>query len=68
MGVKDLLKNFQWKHYFIACVLVSVFAFFVHIKDNSPPNFEIFIMWLPVTWLLVFVMGFSISLFLGGND
>ncbi len=65
---KKLFKNFQWKYYLGSCIIVSIFAFFVHVKDNSPPNFEVFIMWLPATWLLVFGMGFAFTLFIGGDD
>ncbi len=68
MRVKKLFKNFQWKAYFISSLIVSFCAFVIHFKDYPTPSINLFLMWLPVVWLMVFIMGFSFTLFFGGND
>jgi len=48
----------------VSCVVVSLLGFFVHLANN-PVNFESFFTWLPVSWLMVGVLGISFKLFLG---
>ena len=49
----------------VSCVVVSLLGFFVHIKMIHPVNFESFFTWLPVSWLMVGVLGISFKYFLG---
>jgi len=61
------LKNFQWKTYFIASLIVSIGALIIHFKDYLNPSINLFFMWLPVVWVMVFVMAFLFTLLLGGE-
>ena len=68
MGDNEMIKEFiseEKTALLVSCVVVSLLGFFVHIKMNSPVNFESFFTFLPVSWLMVFVLGFSFKLFLG---
>ena len=49
----------------VSCVVVSLAGFLIHLANNNPLNFEKFFTFLPVSWLMVFVLGFSFKLFLG---
>jgi len=57
-----------WREYLIACIFVSIGAFIIHIKHNSPPNFSAFFLWLPVTWVLTLTFAFGFILFLSKNN
>jgi len=48
-----------WTEYLIACVIISIGALVIHLKDNSPPNFSAFFLWLPVTWVLTLTFAFG---------
>lgn len=63
-----IVKDFQWKHFLVSCIIVSIGAFFIHSRYNSPINFQAFFSWLPVSWLLVFVMAVGFTFFIGGED
>lgn len=49
-----------WFMYGLTCLLVSIVALIIHVRTYSPPNWEEFLLWLPITWflVLVFAMGF----------
>ena len=49
----------------VSCVVVSLAGFLIHLANNNPLNFERFFTFLPVSWMMVFVFGFSFKLFLG---
>ena len=66
--MKNPLRNFQWKYYLISSIIVSISAFFIHIKDYSPPEFDKFFMWLPAVWLMVFCMAFLFGILIGEDD
>lgn len=57
--------SIQWGYYLIACLIVSVGAFFIHSGKYSPPNFNLFFMWLPAVWLMIYIMAFLFGLFIG---
>ena len=68
MGGNEMIKQFiseEKTALLVSCVVVSLLGFFVHIKMNHPVNFESFFTWLPVSWLMVGVLGISFKLFLG---
>ena len=62
------LKNFQWKTYFISSLIVSLGALIIHFKDYPNPSINLFLMWLPMVWVMIFVMAFSFTLFLRGEE
>lgn len=66
--IKELIKDFQWKRYVAASVIVSIFALIIHVKYNSPPQFEVFFMWLPLVWLMVFLLAVFFMIFLEGKN
>lgn len=51
-----LKERYPWKECFIAIVIVTIGAFFIHIKFNTPPNFNLFFISLPFVWLLVILL------------
>jgi len=57
--------NEFWKQYLIVCLIVTAGAIFTHVRTNHPPNWEGFIMWLPLTWISVLflacIFGFIIN-------
>ena len=58
-------KKTKWKNYVIASIIVSIGAFIIHIKDHTPPQLDQFFLWLPVSWLMVFIFMMGFKLFLG---
>ena len=62
--IKEFIVE-EKKPLMVSCVVISVLGFFVHLIKVHPINFESFFTWLPVSWLMVFVLGFSFKLFLG---
>jgi uncharacterized protein (DUF983 family) len=69
--MKILGLNFDktfWKQYLIAGIIVSMGAFFIHVKDYSPPNFNSFFMWLPSVWILLFALCFIFGLVIGVKE
>ena len=62
------MKTFQWKAFFISCVIISIGAYFIHIKDYDPVQLSAFFMFLPVVWIGTFARAFGLHLFLGGSE
>lgn len=52
--IKTLKERYPWKNYLITLVVVSLGAFLIHLKNYRPPQIGRFILWLPVSWLVVF--------------
>ena len=57
----QLDKGF-WIQYLIACAIVSVGAFVIHLKQYTPIQLGRFFMWLPITWFAVLVMCFIVGI------
>jgi len=49
----------------VSCVIISVLGFFLHLIQTGSMDLEHFFTWLPVSWLMVGVLGFSFKFFLG---
>jgi len=60
------LKNFQWKTYFIASLIVSIGALIIHFKDYLNPSINLFYV-VTCCWVIGFVMVFY-YLLLGGEN
>ena len=58
-------NKIEWRNYVIALIIVSIGAFIIHIKDNTPPQLNQFFLWLPVVWVIVFIFMMGFKLFLG---
>lgn len=50
----------------ISLIIVSLGSFIIYIKDN-PFKIDEFILWLPVSWLLVLCLMFGFKIFLSNN-
>ena len=48
-----------------SCIVVSLLGFFIHMTQNNKIDLNKFFIWLPISWLMVFILGFSFKLFLG---
>jgi len=62
--MKRFLKEFPWKQYGISLVIVSLGALMIHAQQNKPVMLDQFFMWLPISWLGVFIMASGFILFL----
>ena len=63
---KSIKENFN--RFYISLIIISIGAFFIHIKFNSPPNFEMFFTYLPLSWLLTFFLMCGFIIFLGDKE
>jgi len=66
--MKNPLRNFQWKHYLVSSIIVSIGAFIIHSQNYRPPELDRFFMWLPAVWVMVFVMACLFGWFIGEGD
>ena len=49
----------------VSLIVITLLSFLVHIRFNRM-NLEIFLLWLPVVWLLMLVFMFGSKIILGG--
>lgn len=72
MVIKKLKNYFieEKKSLPIVLVIISLGSFFLHLKFNKVPDFNGFLLWLPITWIITtsFMLGFKIFLDDGGNN
>jgi len=41
--------------FIISCIAVSICAFFIHLKQNTTPDFTLYFSMLPLLWLALFI-------------
>lgn len=63
--IENIKKNLNG--FYISLVIVSIGVFFIHIKFNSPINWELFLSTLPLSWFMLFILMCGFILFLGGD-
>lgn len=68
MKVWKWFKSLEWRNYLIVSIIVSIGSLFIHFRYNSPPDVIMFFSYLPLAWLLVFVLMLGFTLLLGGNE
>lgn len=52
------------KSLLIACIIISFLGFIIHIKTYHPVDMNLFFMWLPVSWLMIFILMCGFKFFL----
>ena len=57
-----------WKQYLISIILVTFGYFIIYQKLNLIPNWSVFVMWVPVTWVMVLGLAFIFNLILNYGD
>jgi len=61
------MKQF-WKEYIIAGLITTMGYFFIYTKLNPIPNWDVFIMCVPLTWILLLTFAFMFSLILNYGE
>ncbi|MHA2019062.1 MAG: hypothetical protein ACTSXY_12410 [Promethearchaeota archaeon] len=46
------IENHPFKMGFICCGIISLFAFGFHYLNTIPHDWGMFVLWLPITWVL----------------
>lgn len=66
--LNKLLGEDFWWQYLISGIIVTIGAFFVHIKYYSPPEPLMFILWLPAVWVLLFIFALIFGFIMGEKE
>ncbi len=59
------LKELPWRGYIISGIITTLGSSIIYLKQSYSPSMSEFIMWLPLTWLLLFIFMVFFVLFLG---
>ena len=59
-----LTEEYPWTTFIIACAIVSIGALFIYLKTHEVILWGEFLLWLPVSWLLVLLLAILFHIFL----
>jgi len=57
-----------WIQYIVSCIVITICAGFIHLIFNSPPDWSVFAMWIPMAWVLTLGLALMINLLLNSGD
>jgi len=62
--IKEIKNRYDWKGYLISCIIVSFGAFFIYALQSKKFSLSEFIIWLPISWIIVLILMIGLTEFL----